>query len=54
MSEEHPVRLIDHWFTFMYIDSYGVNTIECVVYNGVHVEWIMLSLYLVEVLKLVG
>ena len=38
----------------MYIDSFRASTIESVVYNGVHVEWIMLNLYLVEVLNLVG
>ena len=32
----------------MYIDSFRVSTIESVVYNGLHVEWIMLNLYLVE------
>ena len=32
----------------MYIDSFRVSTIESVVYNGVHVERIMLNLCLVE------
>ena len=32
----------------IHVHSFRVITIESVVYNGVHVEWIMLNLYLVE------
>ena len=39
---------------YIHVHSFRVSTIESVVYNGVHVEWIMLNLYLVEVLNLVG